>query len=400
VTFIIPSSPADVKVTRRGDLWTELEIVSVAGDPDEVRILDGHEPGAWCVPMTTNARVRCPVPVRPGDGSLDCKAYRDTGGILGAKVAVVHRRSMAPTPSRRRLKEVAAASDLWRNLRGGPFAQSPAESYLLAFYEPPCPANVQQWIEILGEARINWLDHGYGARWGDYEPWPEHYPRGVEDVVDTLETLKAAGIKSIFHCYSPSYLEGSSLLHFAEGKTWYGKFGLDGFLPTTDHGLFEIAGKIAAFADLGYDGICFDAMDWCREIQTPDEGWWWAMQLANGVGERLDIPNIQVETSWSKLWAWNFVSQRGSLDQGTKTLLELVDACIASFDVYPDWGLPQTMGWFRPEPSDSSDDIRYLLRVAAERGSAVSFRDLTPKRWAEHPKLRRFLRLIGGRDGS
>ncbi|GAG66138.1 unnamed protein product, partial [marine sediment metagenome] len=163
VEYTLPDPAAVMEITNH-DTWTEFEVVAVKVDVDRVHFLSGNEPGAFCVPMTLNAEVRYPL-AKPGNGVLDGVAYKNRGGIVGARVGVTCNGTEG-------LKDILAASNLWKNKRGGPYViGTPAQSYLLSAPDYVTPANVDTWIEICQACKIMQLDWTHCFRYGDYRPW-------------------------------------------------------------------------------------------------------------------------------------------------------------------------------------------------------------------------------------
>jgi hypothetical protein len=372
---IVPSSAKLKVVEYQG--WTEIEVVSVDGKPASITLLSGHLTGAWCIPLNYRTRVQS----LPGSGDLNASAYAETG-IVGARVAVVP----AQPDIRRILQQVVAASDLWKNRYGGPWAldyKPNFASYLMTERERITRRNVDAWISLCKATGVMQIDWVYCFRFGDYVPLPELYPGGWADVTYIVEKLRAAGIRSILHTYS--FAIDRAAKQYRDPRT---KAGPQAYrLPTDAALLDEIAGNLAAAIDLaGFDGVYFDALDWAAQIEGREWGWYWAGRFVHETGKRLKRPNLIVETAMFGAAIWPVASRYGSLDYKAPDWRTFVDQHVAA--LRPEYLLPPTLGWMPIDGTDDVEAISFLLNRAREAGAGISWRNLTPSTFAAHESIR------------
>lgn len=208
VTFQEPGCAATLRVRAMGEALV-LDVLSVEGDAEELTFglvpltLRGspEEPFAACV-LARNLRTN--VPELPGACSiLRAHAYRRLG-MEGASAAIV----AAPAGAFRKAlqRAVEAAPELAKSPIGGPYAlDAPLNrsSYLFNFGG----LNVDtapRWIALakaLGARQVD-FHGGQSFRFGDFEPDPETYPRGLPDLKAVVDALHAAGLQAGLHTYS------------------------------------------------------------------------------------------------------------------------------------------------------------------------------------------------------
>ena len=126
-------------------------------------------------------------------------------GFVGAKAAIL---GCPREELRNVMKEVVRASkELPQTDRGGPWAlDAPANrgSYLIDYPGSICETNVDQWItaaRAIGARQID-FHTGHTLRFGDYEPDPGLYPRGLDSLKTVIDKLHAAGIAAGLHTYA------------------------------------------------------------------------------------------------------------------------------------------------------------------------------------------------------
>lgn len=411
VDYCLPGPHVTVDVTNH-ETWTEFEVAAVKGDPAESCFLTGYDPGASCVPMDVHTEV--PATVVPGVGTMEAYAYKAKQGIVGRKVGVT-------LDGRSGLKAILDESTgLWVNKWGGPYALDQAEndkSYLVAAPDLVTPTNVQQWIDILGQCRITWLDWMHCLRYGDYAPWISQNENTVQenydDVSTSLAALTAAGISSILHVYShmmieDSVISGDAVQDHTDVKisdTLPILFGdLDAYVPNptptgvaaADAVAEDVGDKIVTLLNLGFKGIYFDALSLAGDIQTAADRFWWAQKFVNYIGTHRDLINRDLRTgsAWRTASNWNWLSHRTTLDQGGLTLREFADRLEYQIKVRSDWGIVTDFGWLKANVNDSDADVKYALDKAKSLDSPFSWRGLCPSKW-DNPRMRRIAKLIG-----
>jgi hypothetical protein len=187
-----------------------IEVVSVEGDGIEWLLfadiplsLKGEleEPFAACA-LALNLKTRVPdLPRR--SSRLRAFCYPRTG-LAGAAVALV---AAPPAQLRAALQDVVrAAPELPKSPIGGLWAlDSPDNrgSYLFNFGDLS-EETVDDWIRLaktLGSTQID-FHGGRSFRFGDCEPNPKTYPRGIASLKAVIDRLHAAGIKAGLHTYA------------------------------------------------------------------------------------------------------------------------------------------------------------------------------------------------------
>lgn len=186
---------AEVHGIDAADSLTLLDIpLSLEGAPDE-----GFAACALALNLRTNV-MEIPQPM----SRLQAICYPHFG-FQGAAVAIVG----CP---RERLREVMKAvvreaPDLPVSPFGGPFALDAAEtrgSYLMDTKPSLTESTVDRWIamaEALGVRQID-FHTGVSMRFGDYEPNPEMFPKGLASVRAVTDKLYDAGILAGLHTYA------------------------------------------------------------------------------------------------------------------------------------------------------------------------------------------------------
>jgi hypothetical protein len=126
-------------------------------------------------------------------------------GLVGAKAAIL---GCPQGELRNVMKEVVrAAKDLPPTDRGGPWALDAAAnrgSYLIDYPGSISETNVDKWIATakgIGAKQID-FHTGHTLRFGDYEPDPAIYPKGLESLKAVIDKLHAAGIAAGLHTYA------------------------------------------------------------------------------------------------------------------------------------------------------------------------------------------------------
>lgn len=167
--------------------------LSLKGQPEEAF--------AACA-LALNLKTRVPDLPRPAS-RLRAFCYPRTG-LSGAAVALV---AAPPDRLRAALQEVVrAAPELPKSPIGGPWAlDSPDNrgSYLFNFTDLT-EETVDDWIRLAKTLGITQIDFHGGAsfRFGDCQPNPRLYPRGVASLKAVIDRLHAAGIKAGLHTYA------------------------------------------------------------------------------------------------------------------------------------------------------------------------------------------------------
>ena len=126
-------------------------------------------------------------------------------GLVGAKAAIL---GCPQGDLRNVMKEaVRAAKDLPQTDRGGPWALDSAAnrgSYLIDYPGSISEKNVDKWIATamgIGARQID-FHTGHTLRFGDYEPDPAIYPKGLDSLKAVIDKLHAAGIAAGLHTYA------------------------------------------------------------------------------------------------------------------------------------------------------------------------------------------------------
>jgi len=126
-------------------------------------------------------------------------------GLVGAKAAIL---GCPRGELRNVMKEaVRAAKDLPQTDRGGPWALDATAnrgSYLIDYPGSIAETNVEKWIATakgIGAKQID-FHTGHTLRFGDYEPDPKLYPKGLDSLKAVIDKLHAAGIAAGLHTYA------------------------------------------------------------------------------------------------------------------------------------------------------------------------------------------------------
>ena len=187
------------------------EVLSVS-DPavEEFTFLD--------VPLTTQGSVadkfqacalalniRADIDELPGPSRHLLASCLARPGVVGAKVAIL---GCPQGELRNVMKEVVRASrELPQTDRGGPWALDAAAnrgSYLIDYPGSVSETNVDKWIATargIGAKQID-FHTGQTLRFGDYEPNPKFYPKGLESLKGVIDKLHEAGIAAGLHTYA------------------------------------------------------------------------------------------------------------------------------------------------------------------------------------------------------
>jgi hypothetical protein len=207
--FAAAGASADLRLSQRAD-YTLIEVVAVTGDGiEELAFIDiplglkgsPNEPLAACclaLNLQTNARG-----IPQASSSLWAACY-PRFGFVGAQAALI----ACPQADLRQVlqRAVTAAPDLPHSPIGGPWALDGADnrrSYLFDFGELT-EATVDDWIALAQRLGITQIDFhgGRSFRFGDCEPAPDLFPRGVESMKAVIDKLHAAGIQAGLHTYA------------------------------------------------------------------------------------------------------------------------------------------------------------------------------------------------------
>ncbi|MBU4198636.1 MAG: hypothetical protein KJ919_01755 [Verrucomicrobia bacterium] len=206
-------APASVEVAlrvRNAGRYFVIEVAEVRGDEVEELVfvdapltLNGSldEPFAACA-LALNLATR--VPGLPGLShalqAICCRRF----GLVGAKTAII---GCATQKLRTVIQEVVrAADDLPKSALGGPWAEdAPVNrgSYLFNF-GGVTEQTVADWINLMRKLGFTQLDFhgGTSFRFGDLEPNPEMYPRGLDSLKAVNDRLHEAGMIAGLHTYA------------------------------------------------------------------------------------------------------------------------------------------------------------------------------------------------------
>ncbi len=187
-----------------------LEVLSVTGEQVEELVfvdlsltLQGtpEEPFAGCA-LALNLQTNVPELPR-ANSRLRAMCY-PRFGFAGAKVALIG----CPQSELRSVMQevVSAAEDLPHSSVSGPWAldaDSNRGSYLFNF-GGLSEEKVDDWIQLARSLGINQIDFhgGQSFRFGDCQPNPETYPRGLASLRAVTDKLHAAGILAGLHTYA------------------------------------------------------------------------------------------------------------------------------------------------------------------------------------------------------
>ena len=188
--------------------WTEVELLRAGSHRDSICFLEGHSGNSLCLPLDYLSCVQAVL----GSGDLHGVAHSKTG-LEGSRVAVAD--------SDLGLREAAAASSLWVNKNGGPWALARHENYGSYLYCAPDGVtrdNLDTWIEICGSTKIGQLDFVHCLRYGDYQPKQRYYPGGWDDLLYVVDKLREAGILPLLHTYAPAIDPDAELVHKSDAK--------------------------------------------------------------------------------------------------------------------------------------------------------------------------------------
>jgi hypothetical protein len=126
-------------------------------------------------------------------------------GFVGAKAAIL---GCPQGELRNVMKEVVRATrDLPQTDRGGPWAldaEANRGSYLIDYPGSISETNVDKWIATargIGAKQID-FHTGHTLRFGDYEPDPKIYPKGLDSLKAVIDKLHAAGLAAGLHTYA------------------------------------------------------------------------------------------------------------------------------------------------------------------------------------------------------
>lgn len=192
------------------DRYIILEVESVSGEEVEELIfadlrltLQGvpEESFAGCA-LALNLQTN--VPEIPGPNSHLRAACYPRFGFSGAKVALIG----CPQGELRGVMQevVTSAEDLPHSSIGGPWAlDAPINrgSYLFNFANLT-EETVDDWIRLAQSLGFTQIDFhgGKSFRFGDCQPNPEMYPRGLASLKAVIDKLHAAGIAAGLHTYA------------------------------------------------------------------------------------------------------------------------------------------------------------------------------------------------------
>lgn len=207
--FAEAGASADLRLTPRTG-YTLIEVVAVTGDGiEELAFVDiplglkgtPNEPLAACclaLNLQTNARG-----IPQASSSLWAACY-PRFGFAGARAALI----ACPQADLRQVLQqaVTEAPELPHSPIGGPWALDGADnrrSYLFDFGELT-EATVDDWIALAQRLGITQIDFhgGRSFRFGDCQPAPDLFPRGVESMKAVIDKLHAAGIQAGLHTYA------------------------------------------------------------------------------------------------------------------------------------------------------------------------------------------------------
>jgi hypothetical protein len=187
-----------------------IEVVALTGDGiEELAFVDipltlkgtpGESLAACCLALNLQTKVR---DIPQASSHLWAACY-PRFGFVGAKAALI---ASPPADLRQVLQRaVSEAPDLPHSPIGGPWALDGADnrrSYLFDFGELT-EATVDEWIALAQRLGITQIDFhgGRSFRFGDCQPAPDLFPRGVDSMKAVIDKLHAAGIQAGLHTYA------------------------------------------------------------------------------------------------------------------------------------------------------------------------------------------------------
>ncbi len=196
----------DIRAERR---WLSVSVDAASEGIEELefcRVPLHGEPGgdgsfsvcALALNLLTN------VPELPGPNRLLRALCHRQIGLRGARTALV---SGTGAAFRDCIKAVvSAAPDLPRSTFGGPWAldgQSGRRSYLFNFSDLT-EETVEDWLRLMKAFGIGQMDFhgGRSFRFGDCEPNPAMYPRGLDSLASVVKRMHAFGVAAGLHTYA------------------------------------------------------------------------------------------------------------------------------------------------------------------------------------------------------
>ncbi len=205
-----PAAAQVVLRVRSAGLYFVIEVAEVRGDAVEELVfmeapltLKGSldEPFAACA-LALNLATN--VPGLPGLSHALHATCSRRFGLVGARVALIG----CATPELRAVIQAVmrAEKDLPKSMLGGPWAEdAPINrgSYLFNF-GGVTEATVGDWIGLMRTLGFTQLDFhgGKSFHFGDLEPDPEMYPRGLDSLKAVNDRLHEAGMISGLHTYA------------------------------------------------------------------------------------------------------------------------------------------------------------------------------------------------------
>ncbi len=207
--FAEASASADLRLGPR-DGYTLVEVVAVSGDGiEELAFVDvplglkgspDEALAVCCLALNLQTNVRA---IPQASSHLWAACY-PRFGLVGAQAALI----ACPQADLRRVlqRAVSAAPELPHSPIGGPWALDGVDnqrSYLFDFGDLT-EATVDDWIALAQRLGITQIDFhgGRSFRFGDCQPSPELFPRGVESLKAVIDKLHAAGIQAGLHTYA------------------------------------------------------------------------------------------------------------------------------------------------------------------------------------------------------
>lgn len=380
--IVFKSCNAEVSITDHGS-WYELAVRKVEGDPIEIPLAVGRLPGkCWVLPLDHRVRIYGGL----GHDTFAATAMRREGepSLVGARVAVVPEQE--EEEMHQSLVDARLAGELPVVYSAGPSSLlwgSSREPYFYSHPDTPSRENVWDWISLCNRTGIRAINWVHSFRYGDYQP---KLPGGDEEVREVVEILQAHRIASLLHTYGPAIHQDAEVPWPEETtETPHGYR-----VPTSERLLLWIADQIVRTALIGgFKAVYFDAIDWCQHCESKEWAWWWQRRLISEVLSALPRGTI-VETSQSGANVWPMVSRGPSLDHLPQyKWREYVDK------FQPLHRLRPTVGWLDAERAESEADIVYALNHAKKIEAAMVWRNITPTKYRESEKIRRYARLIG-----
>ncbi|MDD4871921.1 MAG: hypothetical protein PHR77_15290, partial [Kiritimatiellae bacterium] len=181
------------------------QIESVTGEADELAFINlptkllvtADEPfsaGTLALNLQTN------VEELPGPQQHLWAACYRRFGLVGAQAGLV---TCPYSEMREALKAmVSAAPGMPHSSLGGPWAMDSDRPYGSYLFGVPTEKTVDSWIELCKVLGFTQIDFCGSLNYGDYEPFPKHYPDGRRGVKAVIDKLHAAGILAGLHTMS------------------------------------------------------------------------------------------------------------------------------------------------------------------------------------------------------